>query len=71
MKEFLVLAPIFALFAVGLFITLWSGVASLSTADGRQAVADNLSGLLVRLMGYGAGLFAVQRFIGFPVEMPW
>ena len=71
MKEYMILAPILALFALGLLITLRSGEVSLTTSDGRRAVLDNLSGMLFRVMGYVAGLIAVQRFVGFPMELPW
>ncbi|MCA1685263.1 MAG: hypothetical protein LC745_04645 [Planctomycetia bacterium] len=71
MKEYMILAPILALFTLGLWITLRSGEVNLTTHDGRRAVLDNLSGMLFRVMGYLAGLFAVQRFIGFPLEIPW
>ncbi len=71
MKTYFILVPILALFALGLLITLRSGDVNLTTKQGRRDVADNLSGLLVRLFGYGAGLVAVQRLVGFPMEMPW
>ncbi len=71
MREYLILVPILALFAAGLFITVWSGGASLTTREGRRAAVDNVYSLLFRLLGYGAGLFAVQRLVGFPMEMPW
>lgn len=71
MKEYLILVPILALFALGFFIALRSGEVNLATREGRRAVADNLSGLLVRLVGYGAGLLAVQRLVGFPIALPW
>jgi hypothetical protein len=71
MKEYLILAPILALFALGLLITLRSGNVNLATREGRRDVVDNFSGMLVRLVGYGAGLIAVQRLVGFPLELPW
>ena len=71
MKEYLILAPILALLVLGLFIALLSGGVSLTTRDGRRTVLDNLSATIVRVIGYGAGLALVQRFVGFPMELPW
>ena len=71
MKEYMILAPIFALFSLGLFIALRSGVVNFASREGRRAVLDNFSGLIFRVMGYLAGLIAVQRLVGFPLEIPW
>ncbi len=71
MKEYLILAPIIALFALGLLIALHSGDVNLATPAGRRTVLDNLSATLLRVIGYGAGLVLVQRFVGFPIQLPW
>ncbi|SIN88960.1 hypothetical protein SAMN05444166_1461 [Singulisphaera sp. GP187] len=66
LKAILVLAPIFGLLVVGLVIALRSGVASLSTHQGVERLACNLSQLLLRMAGYAVGLFMLQRLIGAP-----
>jgi hypothetical protein len=71
MKEYLILVTILSLFGLGLVITLWNGEVDLFTSQGRRAILDNLSGVLVRVVGYVVGLIAVQRVIGFPLELPW
>jgi hypothetical protein len=71
MKEFFILGPIVALLILGSVIALQSGVARVWSAEGRRALVDNLSSMLVRVAGYLAGLFAIQRFVGFPLELPW
>jgi hypothetical protein len=65
-KALFVLGPILGLLLVGLVIALRSGVASLSTHQGAERFAGNLSQLLLRMVGYAIGLFALQRFIGAP-----
>ena len=71
MKENMILVPILALFSLGLFIALKSGVVSFSSRDGFRAMLDNLSSLFLRVVGYLAGLVAIQRLVGFPLEIPW
>ncbi len=66
LEAILVFGPIFVLFALGLLLTLKSGVVSLFTHQGLACIAGNLWQLLLRLLGYGVGLLALQRFIGVP-----
>lgn len=68
LKAVLVLAPILGLLAIGLFITLRSGVADLWTQKGAELFAGNLSQVAIRLVGYLIGLLALQRFLGAPFE---
>jgi hypothetical protein len=70
-KALLVLGPIAGLLLVGVFLTLKSGVASLSTHQGAERFLGNLTQLLLRLVGYGVGLIAVQRFLGLPSAINW
>jgi hypothetical protein len=71
MKEYLILVTILGLFGLGLMITLASGEGGLFTRRGRRAALDNLSGVLLQVVGYLVGLIAVHRFVGFPLELPW
>ncbi len=66
-----IFGPIFGLILLGLLVSLRSGGVSLSSPQGLSRLASNLSRLLLRLVGYVAGLLAVQQFIGFPLELGW
>jgi hypothetical protein len=67
LEAILALGPIVVLFALGLFLSLRSGVVSLTTHQGLACFAGNLWQVLLRLLGYGVGLLALQRFIGVPL----
>lgn len=71
MKEYLIIGSVVTLLSVGLFIALRSGNVNLTTRNGRQDFLDNLSAMVFRVIAYLAGLFMVQRFVGFPIDLPW
>ncbi len=62
-----VIASVVGLLALGLFLALRSGVADLNREQDRRRFAANLSLVLLRLAGFGAGMFALQRLIGVPI----
>lgn len=66
-----VLGPILGLLVLGLVIALKSGVASLSTHQGMERLAGNLSQLLLRITGYVIGFLALQRLVGAPFTTSW
>ena len=70
-NDWLVVIPIAALFVVGLVVTARSGVRSLSRRQDLHVLALNLTGVLLRVAGYVAGLFAVQHIIGAPAAVGW
>jgi len=61
-----ILVPIVGLFVCGVVITLRSGIAGLSGYAGAERLLVNLSGLFIRIIGYGVWLIAIQRLIGAP-----
>ncbi len=71
LQAILVFGPILGLLALGLVITLKSGVVSLTTHQGLACFASNLSQLLLCLVGYGVSLLALQQLIGVPLELVW
>jgi hypothetical protein len=71
LKTILVYGPILGLLAVGFLVSLRSGVVSLSTPQGFRLLLSNLSLVLLRLIGFLAGLFAVQQMIGYPIRLGW
>ena len=71
LKALLVLGPILGLLAVGLIISLRSGVVHLGTSKGLRLLASNFSWVIVRVAGYLAGLAVVQRIIGVQLDLGW
>ena len=71
MKEIFLIATIFGLFTLGLFIALESGRESRDGMGGLRTLAANASFLLLRLMGYGAGLLALHHAVGAPSIAVW
>jgi hypothetical protein len=71
LKSALIVGPILGLLLAGLIIALRSGVGSLHTSQDRERLVGNLSLLLLRLVGYLAGLAALQRFVGIPHDLGW
>ncbi len=71
LKAALIIGPILGLLLVGLIIALRSGVGSLHTTQDRERLVGNFSQLLLRLVGYLAGLAALQRFLGIPLHLGW
>jgi hypothetical protein len=69
LKTVMIVGSILGLLLLGLVITLRSGVASLRTYQDRERLAVNLSQVLLRVAGYVVGMLAVQRFIGFPLDL--
>lgn len=70
-KGLLILTPIIGLLLVGLIITLRSGVVDARSNEGAQRLAANFSQMLLRVVGYGIGLLAMQQFIGFRMSLGW
>jgi hypothetical protein len=70
-KDVLIASVIAGLLALGLIMTLWSGVVSLGTREGLRCLGGNLSQVLLRLLGFLAGLLAVQRVVGFRLDLGW
>jgi hypothetical protein len=71
LKSALIVGSILGLLLVGLIIALRSGVGSLQTTQDRERLAGNFSQLLLRLVGYLAGLAALQRLLGIPLHLGW
>lgn len=71
LSNFVVLVPIVGLLLLGLLVAVTGGVASLSHSQDRRTLAANLTSVLLRVAGYLAGLIAVHRFIGAPMEVGW
>jgi hypothetical protein len=67
----LVLFPSLALFLVGIYLTLRSGVRGLSRGQDLRVLAINLTSVVLRVVGYLVGLFAVQQLIGAPMALQW
>ena len=65
----LVLVPIVALLAVGLFLSLRSGVADMSRRQDLRVLALNFTSVLLRVAGYVAGMCAVHYMIGAPLAL--
>ena len=59
------LSPIVALLALGLVITLRSGVSSPASCHGRRQIAVNLSQTVLLLVACLVGLAALQQLVGF------
>lgn len=70
-KSIVILAPIVGLVVLGLVIALRSGAANLSTHQGTARFVSNLWQLLLRLVGWAVGIFAVQQLMGAPSVLSW
>jgi hypothetical protein len=66
-----VIGTVLALLLVGFFISVQSGVRSLSSPQGAQRFLENVYRVVIRVCGYLAGLAIVQQFIGFPIHLVW
>ena len=66
--EYLILAPIVALFALGLFVALRSGPSTSDDLVGQRVrvMAENASAVFFRVVGYLAALLVLQQAIGTP-----
>ena len=65
MKETFLIGTILCLLVLGSFISLRSG------GLGVRALARSFSAMFLRVVGYVAGLLAVQRMIGSPSLLDW
>ena len=65
MKETFLIATILSLLVLGAFISVRSG------GVGLRAIARSFSAMFLRVVGYLAGLLAVQRMIGTPSLLDW
>jgi hypothetical protein len=66
-----VFGSIVMLLLVGLVVSLASGVVDLTSRRGISLVVCNFSRVLLRVLAYAAGFLAVQRIVGFPLELSW
>jgi hypothetical protein len=71
LSPLVVLLPIALLFVLGLLVALRSGVAGRNRSQDLRVVALNFTSVALRVAGYLAGLFLVQRMIGAPVSVGW
>jgi hypothetical protein len=69
LEAFLVIGPILGLLLVGFLVSLQSGVAGSSSPHGVGLFLGSLSRVLIRVVGYVAGLLAVQYIVGFPLGL--
>jgi hypothetical protein len=71
MKEAFLVTTILSLLVLGLVIALRSGGFDLSTSRGVRVLVGNVSLLVLRLIGYVAGLFVLHKAIGSPSMSLW
>ncbi len=71
MKETFLLSTILGLLLLGLVIALRSGGSELTTTRGLKVLAANFSLLLLRVLGYVAGLLVLHKAIGAPSLPVW
>jgi hypothetical protein len=71
MKEIFLATTIGSLLVLGLVIALRSGNAELTTKRGLRLFAGNVSLLILRIVGYIAGLLVIHRVIGSPTLPGW
>jgi hypothetical protein len=71
LESALILGPIIALFVLGLYLTLRSGVVSLSDGGGLRRVAENLCQTLLMLTGGLIGLAIIQQMVGMHLALLW
>jgi len=71
LRPLFVIGPILGLIVIGFLIALQSGVLNTSGSRGLTGLLGNLTGVLLRVCGFIAGLLAVQQWIGFPIGHVW
>ena len=71
MKEIFLVTTILSLLGLGLVIALRSGGVELRTSRGLRVFAGNASLLVLRLLGYVAGLLVLHKAIGSPSFPGW
>jgi hypothetical protein len=65
------IVPILLLLLVGIVIAIPSGVHHLTSRQGARQLVGNLSGLLLRLIGYLAAILLVHDWIGIRPGLGW
>jgi len=63
--------PIVGLLVAGVLISAQSGLLHSPNPQGVRHLLGNLSLVLVRVVGYVVGLFAIQHLVGFPIGLGW
>lgn len=71
LRTLCVFGPILGLLLLGFLVSLKSGVASVGTSQGLRLCLNNLSQVLIRIVGYVAGLAVVQQLVGLPISLGW
>ena len=66
MSQFIVLAPILTLVALGAVITLRSGAVNINSRSGLRVMAGNFWAMLIRVACYLAGLLMLEQILGTP-----
>jgi uncharacterized membrane protein (Fun14 family) len=66
-----IVGPIVGLFVLGFWLTLRSGVVSLSTGQDFRRMIENLSQTIVLLAGYVIGMAVIQQVVGFNLGLMW
>jgi uncharacterized membrane protein (Fun14 family) len=66
-----IVGPIVGLFVLGFWLTLRSGVVSLSSGQGLRQMVENLSQTIVLLAGYVVGMAVIQQIVGFSFGPMW
>ena len=70
-KALLVAGPIVLLLAMGFWLTLRSGVASLGSVQGLRRLAVNLSETVLIVAVGVMGLLVIQGIIGYRLSLSW
>ena len=66
-----IVGPIVALFGLGCWLALRSGVVSLGTGQGLRQLIGNLSHLIMLVAAYVIGLVVIQEMVGFRLGAMW
>jgi hypothetical protein len=70
-KTVFALGSIVTLILVGFLVALGSGGVDVSGRQGARRFVGNLSSIVIRVLGYLAGLIVVQQIIGAPLRLGW
>jgi len=65
------IVPILLLLLVGVVIAIPSGIERLTSRQAARQLMGNLSGILIRLLGYVAAILLVHDWIGLRPGMGW
>jgi uncharacterized membrane protein (Fun14 family) len=71
LRAILIAGPIIGLLTLGLWLSLRSGVVSLSTGQGQRQLMENLSQMIMLLAVYLVGLILIQQIVGFRIGSMW